>query len=234
MNWNVYNPAGRKVAALLFAEDAAALVALYGDGATIRTRPDRVLWTEGGEDQPAGESYDHARDVVHERHATKAWTAPGALPVVPVVDHHAVQALIDSTAVSHIIRRDQVRVGDVVVDNDGPFFRVDDIDDPRVRTRDQGCFGAQPGNLVFIGHMVRNPKQRMTMEGARDAAVTIQREAPNGREHAACAFCEEPVIKGAPDAERRVCDNRPSHYRCRRLAHETSTDARGLQHQAWR
>lgn len=43
-----------------YAEDAAMLVSALGEGADIRVGR-RVMWTEGAEDQSAGESYDHVR-----------------------------------------------------------------------------------------------------------------------------------------------------------------------------
>jgi hypothetical protein len=66
MRLKVYNPENSKVAECEFAEDAACLVALYGDGASIRYGR-HVLWTEGKEEFAAGESYDRVRDVCHER-----------------------------------------------------------------------------------------------------------------------------------------------------------------------
>jgi hypothetical protein len=48
------------------AHDAAARVATIGDGASIYHGEDR-LWTEGEEDQPASESYDHVAEVVQAR-----------------------------------------------------------------------------------------------------------------------------------------------------------------------
>jgi hypothetical protein len=50
----------------VYAEDAAAFVAFLGEGATISNGP-HLLWTEGEEDQPASESYDHVANVVHTR-----------------------------------------------------------------------------------------------------------------------------------------------------------------------
>ena len=65
--YKVYNTAGEYIAACKYGEDAAALVALQGDGAKIKWDHSVVLWTEGAEDQPAGESYDHVRETMHER-----------------------------------------------------------------------------------------------------------------------------------------------------------------------
>lgn len=48
-------------------EAAAALVALYGKGSTVRLDHGKVLWREGTEDQEAGESYDYASHVIQTR-----------------------------------------------------------------------------------------------------------------------------------------------------------------------
>lgn len=63
----IYNPAGDYVAACKHGEDAACLMAFYGDGATIRSGHSKIVWTEGGEAQPAGESYDFVATTVFER-----------------------------------------------------------------------------------------------------------------------------------------------------------------------
>lgn len=68
--WKVHNPSGEYIAACKHIEDAACLVALYGDGATIRnpwTGHRKPLWTEGAEDFRAGESYDRVVTVVTSR-----------------------------------------------------------------------------------------------------------------------------------------------------------------------
>lgn len=65
--WRVYDPQGQYVAVLKHAEDAAALVALHGDSATIRLGAKTILWTEGAEAHPAGESFDRVASTVHER-----------------------------------------------------------------------------------------------------------------------------------------------------------------------
>ena len=51
------------------AEGAAALVALAGNGATIRNGHARknAIWVEGREAQPAGESFDFVAQTIHER-----------------------------------------------------------------------------------------------------------------------------------------------------------------------
>jgi len=65
----VYDAENEYRAACHYAEDAAALVALLGDGATIRDGHSRrfVLWSEGNEEQPAAESYDYVAETVGRR-----------------------------------------------------------------------------------------------------------------------------------------------------------------------
>jgi hypothetical protein len=81
--WKVYR--GKEyLAACKRVEEAACLVAFLGDGATIRSGHDLVLWTEGSEDQSACESYDHVTEVVHGRLAMHlAWSKLGCTAKVP-------------------------------------------------------------------------------------------------------------------------------------------------------
>jgi len=65
--WKVYNAAKVYQAACKEVELAAVLVAFLGDGATIRCDHTLILWTEGKEGLPAGESYDEVVAVVHAR-----------------------------------------------------------------------------------------------------------------------------------------------------------------------
>ncbi len=61
--------AGKLVARVHFVEDAAALVALYGDGATIRRTiggKSVTVWTQG-KDGEAGDSYDTVAVLVRLR-----------------------------------------------------------------------------------------------------------------------------------------------------------------------
>lgn len=69
--WKVYD-GDEYVAACKYLEDAAALVAFRGDGATIRDGHSarHTVWCEGAEDQPANESYDHVRDTCLKRAAS--------------------------------------------------------------------------------------------------------------------------------------------------------------------
>lgn len=65
--YKVFNPVGQYVAACKLPEDAAAIVASYGDGAEIRVGHSvrDVVWREGQHDVSAGESYDYVALVVH-------------------------------------------------------------------------------------------------------------------------------------------------------------------------
>ena len=65
--WKVFNPSGVYVASCKYAEDAAAIVAGYGDGATISWRRVFTAWVEAKEEVGAGESYDSVARVCHER-----------------------------------------------------------------------------------------------------------------------------------------------------------------------
>ena len=72
----VYTADGEYVASCRYAEDAAAIVATYGDGATIRNGHRRrdTVWTEGAEATRAGESFDLVTVVVNGR-ISRAWAA---------------------------------------------------------------------------------------------------------------------------------------------------------------
>lgn len=65
--WKVYAPNGEYRASCKYIEDAACLVAIFGEGATINHGHGKALWREGSEDQSAGESYDHVAEVVLKR-----------------------------------------------------------------------------------------------------------------------------------------------------------------------
>jgi hypothetical protein len=66
--WKVFNATGKYVASCKYPEDAAAIVATYGDGAEIRFghRKKDVMWREG-EDGFAGDSYDSVAAVCRSR-----------------------------------------------------------------------------------------------------------------------------------------------------------------------
>jgi hypothetical protein len=65
--FKIYKADGEYVAACKYAEDAAALVAVLGTGTTIRLGHRFVVWTEGAEAIPAGESYDTVAATIAER-----------------------------------------------------------------------------------------------------------------------------------------------------------------------
>lgn len=66
--FKIYKSDGEYIASCKYPEDAAAIVALNGEGTTIRDgHPGRILWFEGREDQPATESWDFVATTVHQR-----------------------------------------------------------------------------------------------------------------------------------------------------------------------
>ena len=69
--WKIYNSLGEYIAACKEIEAAAALVALYGNGATIRPYHKQPLWVEG-KDGCAGDSYDLVRDTIYARLQTRS------------------------------------------------------------------------------------------------------------------------------------------------------------------
>ncbi len=67
------NPDGTPDATVKYAEDAAALVSLWGDRARVVSQETgRTVWTQGVDyDGDAGGSYDSAADVMHARIETQ-------------------------------------------------------------------------------------------------------------------------------------------------------------------
>ena len=68
--YKVFNPEGEYVGCVKYAELAAPLVGVLGKGAQVRFGHSKrwVLWTEDeNADGEAGESYDHAADVMRSR-----------------------------------------------------------------------------------------------------------------------------------------------------------------------
>lgn len=67
--FKVYTPQNEYIAACKLASDAAALAALYGDGATVRNGHSarNVVWREGSDKFRAAESYDGAASVIYWR-----------------------------------------------------------------------------------------------------------------------------------------------------------------------
>lgn len=66
MALRVYDEDGQHRGSFEHGEDAASFVSFLGDGATIRFGT-IVLWTEGAESQPAGESYDYVTETIADR-----------------------------------------------------------------------------------------------------------------------------------------------------------------------
>ncbi|ANS04694.1 hypothetical protein [uncultured Mediterranean phage] len=66
--FKVYDSDGKYQAACKHAEDAANLVTVYGDGATIRDGHGPIVWREGPNHDGCGsDSYDGTANVVWER-----------------------------------------------------------------------------------------------------------------------------------------------------------------------
>jgi hypothetical protein len=65
LRWEVYRE-GNIRAACFYPEDAAALVAVLGNGTTIEFKGITV-WREGLEEIPASESYDTVAEVCYKR-----------------------------------------------------------------------------------------------------------------------------------------------------------------------
>ena len=65
--FKVYSLGREYIGCLRYAEDAAALVALQGAGATVKYKHRKVIWREGGEEISAGESYDRAARIMRRR-----------------------------------------------------------------------------------------------------------------------------------------------------------------------
>lgn len=65
--FKVYSPDREYIGCAKYAVDAAALVSLQGDGATVKHKHGKIIWREGGEEISAGESYDRAVRIMHRR-----------------------------------------------------------------------------------------------------------------------------------------------------------------------
>lgn len=81
--FKIYNR-NEYVAACKYAEDAAALVAILGDGAKIKYGHSLVVWREGKEGINTGDNYDKAAAIMWTRiHAVNTGNyiaAYGSLP----------------------------------------------------------------------------------------------------------------------------------------------------------
>ena len=67
--WKIFDSEGRYQASAKDVGLAAMIVTFLGDGATIRDGHSlkSTVWTEGQEDQPAGENYDLAAITIYGR-----------------------------------------------------------------------------------------------------------------------------------------------------------------------
>lgn len=65
--WKVFNADGEYVAACKEIEGAAVLADFYGNGSKIKHEHRLTVWTEGAEDQPAAESWDHVATTAYAR-----------------------------------------------------------------------------------------------------------------------------------------------------------------------
>jgi hypothetical protein len=65
--WKIYTASGEYIAACKHSEDAAAVVSLHGQGATVRHNHGHVVWREGAEEFSAGDSYDLASNLMLDR-----------------------------------------------------------------------------------------------------------------------------------------------------------------------
>jgi hypothetical protein len=62
--YKIYSASREYVASCKYLEDCAALAALRGDGTKVLLGHSTVLWIEGMEEIPAGESYDRAAEIM--------------------------------------------------------------------------------------------------------------------------------------------------------------------------
>lgn len=67
----VYSSDHELIGTIAYAEDAAALVSVYSDGAYIQNYAKTNLWVEGYEVQPASESYDFVAKTIRARENPK-------------------------------------------------------------------------------------------------------------------------------------------------------------------
>lgn len=65
--YKVYSSTNEYLGSVKHLEDAAVLVSVQGEGATIRYGHDAAIWIEGSEGWSAGESYDQTARVCEDR-----------------------------------------------------------------------------------------------------------------------------------------------------------------------
>ena len=62
-----FNADGEYVAACKYGEEAACIMSMNGDGSVVKYGHRHVVWREGQEAQPAGESYDFVAQTINDR-----------------------------------------------------------------------------------------------------------------------------------------------------------------------
>jgi hypothetical protein len=67
MKFHVFDSESRPRAVLMDGEDAAAFVAILGDGACIADPNGAIVWSEGAEEFPAADSYDGVAEIMQKR-----------------------------------------------------------------------------------------------------------------------------------------------------------------------
>lgn len=67
--YKVFTPENEYIASFKYPGDAAVLVSAIGNGTTIRNGHAKrdTVWSEGSEQQPAGESYDFVAETIFQR-----------------------------------------------------------------------------------------------------------------------------------------------------------------------
>lgn len=65
--WKIFDSDGEYQASVKDVALAAMIVTFLGNGAQIRDGHKHIVWTEGQEDQPAGENYDYTEIVIYAR-----------------------------------------------------------------------------------------------------------------------------------------------------------------------
>lgn len=116
--FKVYSASGEYVASCKYPDIAAAVVSLLGAGSQIRVFHRTVVWTEGSEEIPAGESYDFVAHTVYRREQElqeKSFAAQYEEGVIAVV---VVGKAMPAELQPH---------GDIALRKDGPLISVADL-----------------------------------------------------------------------------------------------------------
>jgi hypothetical protein len=67
LRYKVYDHQGEHIASCKHPVEAAVLVGVQPDGATVRAEHNLVVWIEGSEGWGAGDSYDQTADIILQR-----------------------------------------------------------------------------------------------------------------------------------------------------------------------